>query len=312
MTIADSWAQARRLGGLRRFALAITVFNVLGHTLFGFEQSWAQPIASLATAYAFELLAEWMDALALGKHPYFLEGWKQLCNCLLPAHITGLAVVMLLYSGDRLFPIMFASAVAIVSKATLRFSVGGRSRHFLNPSNFGITVTLLLFPWVGIAPPYHFTENLSAAGSLVLPSVILISGTTVNSRFTGRIPLILGWWAGFLAQATLRHIVFGTSLISALGPITGVAFVLFSFYMVTDPATTPFEARGQIAFGLAVAALYGLLVTLHIVFGFFFALTLVSAARGLALYARGLSPSAHPTSVAAIPPPAVIQKPAST
>jgi enediyne biosynthesis protein E5 len=294
MNTTESWGQARRLGGLRRFAVAITVFNILGHTVFGFEQSWAQPIASLATAYAFELAAEWLDAVTTGRRPHFTESWTQLCNCLLPAHITGLAVAMLLYSSDRLLPIMFASAVAIVSKATLRLSVGGRLRHVLNPSNFGITVTLLLFPWVGIAPPYHFTENLPPAGSVILPAVICISGTLVNSRFTGRLPLIAGWISGFLAQAVLRNIVFGTSLISALGPMTGVAFVLFSFYMITDPATTPFETRSQVTFGLAVAAIYGLLVILHVVFGFFFALSLVSAARGLAVCIRRLNPAVSP------------------
>ena len=96
MNTTDSWGQARRLGGLRRFAVAITVFNILGHTVFGFEQSWAQPLASLATAYVLELLVEWIDAVSVGKRPYFLEGWKQLCNSLLPTHITALAVAMLL------------------------------------------------------------------------------------------------------------------------------------------------------------------------------------------------------------------------
>ena len=47
-----------QLGGLRRFALAITVFNLLGHLWFGFEQSYAQPLASLAAAYVTQLLLE--------------------------------------------------------------------------------------------------------------------------------------------------------------------------------------------------------------------------------------------------------------
>ena len=41
-----------RLGALRRFAFAITALNVVGHTWLGFEQSWAQPLVALATAYA--------------------------------------------------------------------------------------------------------------------------------------------------------------------------------------------------------------------------------------------------------------------
>ncbi|HBL25338.1 MAG TPA: enediyne biosynthesis protein UnbU, partial [Acidobacteria bacterium] len=32
-----------RLTALRRFAIAITTLNVLGHTVLGFEQAWATP-----------------------------------------------------------------------------------------------------------------------------------------------------------------------------------------------------------------------------------------------------------------------------
>ena len=163
----DAWIQAKRIGGLRRFGLAITVFNLLGHTVFGFEQSWAQPMVALATTYSCELFCEWLDAVNEKRRSRFLGSVRTFVDFILPAHITGLAVAMLLYSSDHLAPIVLAAAVAIASKNTLRLTVNGRARHFLNPSNFGITVTLLLFPWVGIAPPYHFTENLSGAGSWV-------------------------------------------------------------------------------------------------------------------------------------------------
>jgi len=295
----DAWIQARRISGLRRFALAITAFNILGHTVFGFEQSWAQPLVSLATAYACELFCEWMEARAEGRRPRFLESWRAFVDFLLPAHITGLAVAMLLYSSDQLLPIVLASAIAIASKNTLRLKVDGRVRHFLNPSNFGITITLLLFPWVGIAPPYHFTENLGGAGYWILPAIICVSGTMINYRFTGRIPVIAGWWGGFVTQAALRSLVFGTPWIAALNPMTGVAFVLFSFYMVTDPATTPFDKKSQFFFGLSVAAVYGLLVCMHVVFGLFFALTAVSGLRGLAIYVGGLSRAVYPARIPA-------------
>ncbi len=308
MTMSDTWIQARRLGGLRRFAVAITILNILGHAFFGFEQSWAQPLLSLATAYACELFIEWIEAKADGRKPRFLLGVKQAVDFLLPAHITGLAVAMLLYPGDHVLPTMFAAAVAIASKATFRVAVEGRMRHFLNPSNFGITITLLVFPWVSIAPPYHFTENLGRAGSLILPGIICISGTFINLRFTGRLPLILGWWGGFLAQAVFRNLLLGAPLSGALNPMTGVAFILFSYYMISDPATTPFSARSQVLFGMAVACAYGLLVSFHVAFGLFFALTSVSAWRGLTQYvagrvrstSRARIPASAPHSVAAV------------
>jgi enediyne biosynthesis protein E5 len=278
-----------RLVALRRFAISITVLNVLGHAFFGFEQSFAQPLVAVATAYTMEILLELVDARASGRPPRFAGGLGTLVNFLLSAHITGLAVAMLLYANDRLMPVVFATAVAMGSKAIFRAPIGNGTRHFLNPSNFGITVTLLLFPWVGIAPPYHFTENLSGAADWIVPAVLVASGALLNFRLTRKGPLILGWLGGFAGQAVLRNLLFGTPLVAALLPVTGVAFLLFTFYMVTDPGTTPFKPRNQVVFGAAVAAVYGLLVATHVVFGLFFALTIVSTARGLCLYAHAFA-----------------------
>lgn len=275
-----------RFEALWRFAIAITLLNLLGHTLFGFEQAWAQPLVALVTAYILEIGLELIDARAQRRPPRFGGGLRALVSFLLPAHITGLAVAMLLYANDRLLPISFATAVAIGSKAIFRIPTARGSQHFLNPSNFGITVTLLLFPWIGIAPPYHFTENLVGAGDWILPGLIVASGSFLNTRFTKKIPLILGWLVGFMIQALLRSLIFNSAFGAALLPMTGLAFVLFTFYMITDPGTTPFEPKAQLLFGGAVAALYGVLMSFHIVFGLFFALTLICMMRGAQAYVR--------------------------
>lgn len=273
-----------RLAALRRFAIAITVFNLLGHFWFGFEQAWAAPLVSLATAYSMELLLEWIDARVHRRVPRFLGGPLKLVNFLLSAHISGLAVAMLIYANDRLLPVAFAAAVAIGSKYLLRAPAGNGSRHFFNPSNLGITVTLLCFPWVGIAAPYMFTENLSQVGDWIVPMIIIASGSFLNTRFTKRMPLIAAWVGCFALQALLRPLLFDTAFGAPLAPMTGVAFILFTFYMVTDPATTPSSARGQVIFGASVALAYCALIAMHIVFDLFFALTLVCTGRGVAMW----------------------------
>jgi hypothetical protein len=286
MTPKDS-SKATRLTALRRFATTITILNVVGHIYLGFEQSWAQPLVALATTYSMELLLELIDARTNRRPLAFAGGMRNLVDFLLPAHITGLSIAMLLWANDQLWPFAFAAAVATGSKAILRVPIGKSTRHFLNPSNLGITMTLILLPWVGFAPPYEFTENLTGVGYWILPGLIIVLGTMVN-RLTGRLPLIAAWVGGFVLQACLRSVLFGLPVVAALLPMTGVMFVIYTFYMITDPGTTPTGSRAQVAFGAGVAAVYGLLIVVHVVAAIFIALTLVCALRGLSLFIKAL------------------------
>lgn len=277
-----------RTMALQRFAASITVFTILGAVWLGFEDPWAQPILALGVAYPLELALETLDAWAGRRRPRYLGGPRAFVNFLLPAHITALSIALLLYPGQRLIAIVFAVTVAIASKYLFRVPVKGQRRHFLNPSNFAISVTLLAFPWVGIVPPYQFTENVANSPVLdwVIPIAIAAAGTMLNSKLTGKWPLILGWIGGFAAQALIRAAVFGSPLVAPLLPMTGTVFFLYTNYMITDPGTTPMRRRSQVAFGLLTALVYGtLVVVMHVVFGLFFALTIVSGLRGVGLWA---------------------------
>jgi Na+-translocating ferredoxin:NAD+ oxidoreductase RnfD subunit len=291
------------LTALRRFAVSITAFTVLGHLLLGFEQSYLTPVVALATAYLLSLVLEQADAWAQRRPARWRGSFTDLVNFLLPAHIAALACAMLLYANQRLWPTVFAVTVAIAGKYLLRARVGGHLRHVFNPSNLGITTTLILFSTaVAIAPPYEFTENTSSVPDWAIPAAILVAGSMINGKLTGRMPLILGWVGGFVLQAVLRAAFFHHSLASALLAMTGVAFILFTNYMITDPGTTPSRARYQVAFGLGTALVYGTLVVSHITFGLFYALTIVCAARFLFLWARSLRPGAAPATPAPVSP----------
>jgi len=285
--VADRWYSEKRLGGLSRFALAITILNVVGHLYLGFEHSWITPFVALAAAYATELVGETVDASINGRSARYAGSAVDFIKFLLPAHISGLAVGMLLYAAENVAAIAFAASAAMASKYFFRTAVGldrtgqRQFRHVLNPSNFGITLTLLLFPTVGIAPPYQFTENTSGIVDWILPCIIICTGSYLNIKATGRIPLILAWVTAFAVQAVARGLIHDTPIIAGLVPMTGFAFVLFTFYMITDPATSPAGMRGQILFAAAVAFFYAIFMSAHIVFGLFYALTVVTALRGI-------------------------------
>ncbi|MER5337002.1 enediyne biosynthesis protein [Micromonospora sp. NPDC002717] len=275
-------ARDPRYIALRNFAISMTVFNILGYTVLGFEQPWTWPIFALLVGYSAEILIEWVTAAAHRRRPEFAGGGlRGMYTFLLPTHITALAANMLLYANDRFWPIAFAVLVAIGQKALLRAPINGRMRHFMNPSNLGISAALLVFPWVNVAPPYHFTEHVPDAISIVIPLVIITSGTVLNALLTKKVPLILGWVGGFVIQALVRHWTLDVALWGALVPMTGVAFVLFTNYMITDPGTTPTKGWNQFAFGSGVAAVYGILIAFNVVYTLFFAVTIVCLVRGV-------------------------------
>lgn len=302
----------RVVTALRNFAISITALNIAGYTFLGFEQPWLWPFIALATGYALELGLERVGASAEGRPPRYAGGGvRGVIEFLYPAHITALAVNMLLYVNDQVLVMMFAVAVAISGKWLFRVPVRGRLRHYMNPSNLGITAVLLLLPWASIAPPYHFTEYLSGFADWILPIVIIVFGTMLNAKLTGRMWLIGAWVGGFALQAVVRGVLFDVSIPAGMAVMTGVAFVLFTNYMITDPGTTPSRPAAQMLFGGGAAVLYGAFTGLHVAYGLFFALATTCLIRGLFLWGLYLSQQAHAAEAARAEQPAAAPQPAA-
>jgi hypothetical protein len=274
-----------RLAALWYFTTLMIVWNILGHTFLGFEQSHAAMFVGLGAAIFAQFFLEWVDARARNHEVRWAGSRENFLNALPAALIPGFACSMLLFPNERLWPIAFAAVLSIASKILLRAPVhDGRTQHIFNPSNFGIAATLLLFPQVGFAPPYHFTENLVGVWHWILPVFILLTGVVIHGFFTGRLPLVAAWVIGFALQGQIRAYLYNIPHAVPLMPMTSAAFIVFTLYMVPDPATTPINPWRQALFGFAVAMVYGYIQILHLVFGLFFALITVCAVRGLSLH----------------------------
>src|SRR3954464_815026 len=274
-----------RLFALWYFTVLMMVWNLVGHVYLGFEQSWATPIVAVGTAIAVSMLLDWIDPRAAGRPVRFAASAGDFLNFLPACLIPGFACGMLLYANERLWPVVFAVVLSIGSKVILRAPVGnGRTQHIFNPSNLGVAATLLLFPDVGFAPPYHFTENITGLWDWGLPLIVLATGIVVHGLFTGRLPLVAAWVGGFMLQGIVRAKVFGAPFFVPLMPMTSAAFIIFTLYMIPDPATTPLKPGRQAAFGASVAIVYAITQLLHLVFGLFFALLFVCAIRGISMW----------------------------
>jgi len=284
-----------RLFALWYFTTLMIIWNVLGHVKLGFEQSWATPIVAVVTAVLVSMFLDWIDARAKNRELRFTGSLGSFLNFLPACLIPGFACGMLLYANERLWPVVFAVVLSMGSKVILRAPVGnGHTQHIFNPSNFGVGATLVLFPDVSFAPPYHFTENITGMWDWGVPLIVLTTGIIIHALFTGRLPLVGAWILGFILQGLLRAQYFGIPSIVPLVPMTSAAFIIFTLYMIPDPATTPLRPARQALFGFAVAFVYGILQMLHLVFGLFFALLIVCAIRGVALHLNALSKDIRP------------------
>jgi enediyne biosynthesis protein E5 len=274
--------------GLRTSATFATIFTILGHTVFGFEQSWAQVFVALISGYSCAFLFEWVDALANNRAPEFRGGGiAKVVDFLLAPHMTSITLSFLIFVNQRLWIMAFACALAIGSKYVLRVRQNGRLRHFMNPSNFAIAVILVTYQWTGMLP-WMYTADLHGAWDWLVPLIIVMLGVRLNILFTGRVPTILSWLSTFVLLAAVRAWIFGYPFPGQLVVLTGIPMVLFTLYMITDPQTSPSQLRSQILFGSGIAFAYSVLLALHVQYTMFYSVTAICTIRGLWLFALNL------------------------
>jgi hypothetical protein len=274
--------------GLRTSATFATIFTILGHTVFGFEQSWAQVFVALISGYSCAFLFEWVDARANNRAPEFLGGGvPKIVDFLLAPHMTSITLSFLIYVNQRLWIMALACALAIGSKYVLRVRQNGRLRHFMNPSNFAIAVILVTYQWTGMLP-WMYTADLHGVWDWLVPLIIVMLGVRLNILFTGRVPTILSWLVTFVILAAARAWYFGYPFPGQLVVLTGIPMVLFTLYMITDPQTSPSLLRSQILFGSGIACAYSVLLALHVQYTMFYSVTAICTIRGLWLFTLNL------------------------
>jgi Na+-translocating ferredoxin:NAD+ oxidoreductase RnfD subunit len=174
----------------------------------------------------------------------------------------------------------------------------------MKASNFAMVVVLVAFQWTGVLP-WGFTIDISGAWDWLLPLAIVMLGMRLNLLFTGRIPTVTAWLVTFIALGAGRALVRHTPVWAELVPLTGVAMVLFTFYMITDPQTSPSRFRSQILFGSGIAFAYSVLLLLHVQYTMFYSVTTIAALRGLGLCALSLrrAPAPEPARAPAVAAP---------
>jgi enediyne biosynthesis protein E5 len=209
-------------------------------------------IAALGTLVL--VSAAWLDfgatpagtALALGG----TLGTQLLCTRLwrLPALdlrsalITGFSLSLLLRS-DLAGLYAAAGAVAILSKFALRLD----GKHIWNPATFAIVALRYGTEQVWISPGQWGAALWFAALLAFLGALVLQRSRRVDTAF-----FFLGAHTALLLA---RAAWLGDPWTIPLHQLQSGSLLLFSFFMVTDPRTTPDHRAGRLVFAVAVAAL---------------------------------------------------------
>ena len=241
-------------GGFIRYAppLLITLILVIGHFAFGMLESYQAIMLSIICSMGTEVI---LSLLMTGK-----------VRNLSSAYITGISVSILIRS-TWLWPFAITAILSIMSKYVLRY----RGTHIWNPSNFGITWMLALYPFSVAGLSIQWGNNL-------LPLLVIwILGLIIVWRVR-RLHITLIYVLSFIFFSYLRSRITGDSFFTEVAPLTGPMYQLFIFFMITDPATTVKNRKWQAAVVFLIALVEFILRLNQFIYAPFYALFLVGPA----------------------------------
>jgi enediyne biosynthesis protein E5 len=178
------------------------------------------------------LATQWIGDRLAGGPPFRLS--------MRSALISGLSLCLLLRTNRNDLAVL-AAILTIAAKFLIRVD----GKHVFNPTNGGIVAMMLLTNQVWVSPGQwgsaaFFAFLLACAGSLV-----------VNRA--ARSDVTYAFIACYCALLFGRSLYLGEPLAIPLHRMESGALLLFTFFMISDPKTTPDSRLGRVLFAALVA-----------------------------------------------------------
>jgi hypothetical protein len=211
------WYQICVLSGLLLYGMAFLEFDVT-------------PLRALVLLVA-ALVTQWALGKAAGLPRFDPKS----------ALISGLSLCLLLRTNSQLLAALVAGAT-IASKFVLRV----QGKHVFNPTNVGIVLALALGLPVWVSPGQW--------GHVALFGFLMAClGTVVVTR-AARADVTFGFLAAYAALVFGRAAWLGQPWANPFHQLQSGGLLLFSFFMISDPRTTPDTRAGRLVFAALVAA----------------------------------------------------------
>jgi enediyne biosynthesis protein E5 len=178
------------------------------------------------------LATQWIGDRLVGGPPFRMSARSAL--------ISGLSLCLLLRTNRAEFAVI-AAVITIAAKFLIRVD----GKHLFNPTNGGIAVLLLVTNQVWVSPGQwgsaaFFAFLMACVGSLV-----------VNRA--ARSDVTYAFIAFYCALLFGRSLYLGEPLAIPLHRLESGALLLFTFFMISDPKTTPDSRIGRVLFAALVA-----------------------------------------------------------
>jgi Na+-transporting NADH:ubiquinone oxidoreductase subunit NqrB len=169
------------------------------------------------------------------------RAWKLHAFDAKSALISGLSLCLLLRTNSLALAAT-TGVLTIASKFVLRWN----GKHIFNPTNFGIVLMMLLTgKGVWVSPGQW--GDFALFGFFV----VCLGGLVVNRA--ARADVTLTFLAAWLAVLFGRSAWLGEPMSIPMHRLHNGALLVFSFFMISDPKTTPDSRLGRIVFAIFVA-----------------------------------------------------------
>jgi enediyne biosynthesis protein E4 len=249
------------------FAALLTLYCVLGFLFFGFNRTPGQMLFIMGSGAALDVALTWY---ARRQKVVPLSAW-----------ITCASLAILLNYSKHSAVLFLPVLLAIGSKHVFTFE----GKHVLNPSLFGVAVSLLVGgELITAAPAYQW-----AGSSLTVTFFLVTAALLLFVLKIGRGWLVVSFLVFYALNTGIRAWIMRHHLPAEMlfiGTMSTPPFYLFTLYMITDPATSPKKPAMQVFVAFCIAAVDLALHAKESVYTFFYAALVVGAVRYFALHAK--------------------------
>jgi Na+-translocating ferredoxin:NAD+ oxidoreductase RnfD subunit len=242
-------------------AAVIISLQVLGQVAFDFDLSIAQILIAIGTCFVLEV------AITFRSHRVLM--WPA------SAMLTGNGVAFVLrvpgtvhgdwWSLHGWWIYAATAAGSLLSKYVIRI----RGQHIFNPSNIGLVVC-----FVALGPsrvePLNFWWGPMSPWMVLALAIIVGGGLAILTRLHLLVIAVTFWVTFAVALGLLALTGHAMTATWHVGPVTGAYFwwvlvtspeiLVFLFFMITDPKTTPSSRRGRMVYAASIALLATLLI----------------------------------------------------